>query len=140
MHYLGTFFHTLDAKGRVFVPARFRENIGEEFVLFKSPDKCIAIYDNANFDKLIDQVKMLSRTPQEREMQRRFYASAITVNMDKQGRFTVPQDYIDYAGLGAEVVITGEANRLEIWSKSAHDAREAASAALSPEDYPEIIY
>ncbi len=140
MYYLGTFFHTLDAKGRLFVPARFRENLGEEFVLFKSPDKCISIYDNANFEKLIDQVKMLSRTPKEREMQRRFFASAVTVTMDKQGRFTVPQDYIEYASLGTEVVLTGEANRLEIWSKASHDAREAAAAALSPEDYPEIIY
>ncbi len=140
MYYLGTFFHTLDAKGRLFIPARFRENIGEEFVLFKSPDKCIYIYDNANFEKLVDQVKMLSRTPKEREMQRHFFASAITVTMDKQGRFTVPQDFIDYASLGTEVVLTGEANRLEIWSKAAHDAREAAAAELTPEDYPEIIY
>ena len=52
VYYLGTFFHTLDAKGRLFTPARFRENIGEEFVLFKSPDKCISIYDNANFEKM----------------------------------------------------------------------------------------
>ncbi len=105
----GTYQHTLDAKGRLFIPARFRENIGEEFVLFKSPDKCIYIYDNANFEKLVDQVKMLSRTPKEREMQRHFFASAITVTMDKQGRFTVPQDFIDYASLGTEVVLTGEA-------------------------------
>ena len=140
MHYLGTFFHTLDAKGRLFVPARFREQLGEEFVLFKAPDKCISIYDNDNFNKLIDQVKMLSRTPKERAMQRLFFDAAVTVTMDKQGRFTVPQDYIDYASLGTEVVLTGEANRLEIWSKEAHDARMAAAENLTPEDYPEIIY
>ena len=140
MYYLGTFFYTLDAKGRLFIPARFRENIGDEFVLFKSQDKCISIYDNANFEKLVDQVKMLSRTQREREMQRRFFAAAVTVTMDKQGRFTVPQDFIDHAGLGTEVVITGEANRLEIWSKEAHEAREAAAVDLGPEDYPEIIY
>ena len=140
MLYLGTFFHTLDAKGRVFIPARFRENIGEEFVLFKAPDKCISIYDTSNFEKLVDQVKMLSRTPKERNMQRHFYDSALTVNMDKQGRFTLPQDFIEHASLGTEVVITGAANRLEIWSKAAYEERVAAAADLTPEDYPEIIY
>ena len=140
MLYLGTFFHTLDAKGRVFVPARFRESLGEEFVLFKSPDKCISIYDNDNFQKLIDQVSQQSRTAAEREKQRNFFLSALTVSMDKQGRFTIPQSFIEFASLGSEVAITGEANRLEIWSKEAYDARAAAAANLTTEDYPDIIY
>ena len=140
MHYLGTFYHTLDAKGRLFVPARFREKLGEEFVLFKAPDKCLYIYDNDGFDKLIEQVTMLSRTAEGRNQQRTFFDAAFTVTMDKQGRFTVPQKFIEYANLGSEVVITGEATRLEIWSKEAYDARIAASEDLPPEAYPEIYY
>lgn len=140
MYYLGTFFHTLDAKGRLFIPARFRESIGDEFVLFKSPDKCIFIYDNSHFEKLVEQVEMLSSTPEEREMQRRFFRAAMTVTMDKQGRFTVPQSFIEHASLGTEVVITGESNRLEIWNKQAFDEREAADAGLTSADFPKIRY
>lgn len=138
MFYLGTFNYTLDAKGRLFIPARFRENIGDEFVLFKSPDRCISIYDNANFEKLVEQVQRDSNTSEGRERQRTFFSAALTVTQDKQGRFTMPQDFIDFAGLGSEVSIVGEANRLEIWNRQTHEARN--TAAVTAADYPQIYY
>lgn len=140
MHYLGTFKHTLDAKGRLFIPARFREKLGEEFVLFKSPDKCLSIYDNEEFDKLVEQVKKTAVNKEGREKARNFYAAALTVNMDKQGRFTVPQDFIDYASLGTDVIITGEANRLEVWRNDAPEINRVNSEELTENDFPEIIY
>lgn len=140
MFYLGTFKHTLDAKNRLFIPARFRESIGSEFVLFKSPDRCISIYDNDAFEKLIEQVSMLTDTAEGRKQAKMLTRSATTVLQDKQGRFTVPADYVKYASLGNEVVITGEANRLEIWSKEAYEAQQAEMENASAEDYPQIRY
>lgn len=140
MHYLGTFNHTLDAKGRLFIPARFRESLGEEFVLFKSPDRCLSVYDNESFDELVEQVKRSAVGREGREKARNFFGAALTVTMDKQGRFTVPQDFIDYAGLETDVVITGEANRLEIWKKDAPEITRMQSPDLTEDDYPEIIY
>lgn len=140
MHYLGTFNHTLDAKGRLFVPARFREALGESFVLFKSPDRCLSIYDNENYDKLVEQVKMCSDTPAGRRSQSIFFRSSLSVSLDKQGRFTIPQDYISFASLETDVVLIGCSNRLEIWSKAEDDRRLAEMADVTAEDYPAIFY
>ncbi len=140
MLYLGTYFHTRDAKGRVFVPALFRESLGEEFILFKSPDKCIWVYNYEEYQNIVNQVKQQSRTPEDRVKQRNFFLSSKTVSMDKQGRFTIPQDFASHASLGSEVVITGAANRLEIWNKDAYDAMVAASENLTASDFPDAIY
>ena len=140
MYYLGRFEHTLDAKGRLFVPARFRDTIGEDFVLFKSPDKCISMYDNESFAVLIEQVRKQSGTAEERRRARVFFDSAVTVTLDKQGRFTVPKDFIEYAGLETDVVIVGGANKLEIWSVEADRERREYEGRLTPDDFPEIIY
>lgn len=140
MFYLGTFFHTLDAKNRLFIPARFREHVGTEFVLFKSPDKCISIYDNETFEGLLKQVSTLTDTPEGRRQAKYLTHSAVTTLQDKQGRFTVPVDFIAYASLSTDVVITGEANHLEIWSKKAYDAQTAEMTNASADDYPRIRY
>lgn len=140
MFYLGTFFHKLDAKNRLFIPARFRESIGAEFVLFKSPDKCISIYDNKTFEGLLEQVSRLTDTAEGRRQAKFLTHAAVTTLQDQQGRFTVPEDFIAYAALGRDVVITGEANRLEIWSKEAYDAQNAEMSSACAEDYPKIFY
>lgn len=140
MSFLGTFNHNLDAKGRLFIPARFREELGEEFVLFKSPDKCIFIYSNASFDELIEQVRNNSDTAEGRMQQRQFFLSAMNVSIDKQGRFTVPQDFIEYGGLKTEVVLMGSANRIELWDKAEFDKMNSFSANSSVNSYPRIRY
>ena len=140
MMYLGAFNHTRDAKSRVFVPARFRESLGEEFVLFRPPDKCLWIYDYEEFQRIVNEVKEKSRTVEDREKQRNFFDSALSVTMDKQGRFTIPQNFANHASLGSEVVIRGTGNRMEIWSKEAYEARTAASENLTADDYPDVTY
>ena len=138
--YISTFEHTRDAKGRIFVPARYRETLGEEFVLFRSPDKCIFIYDYEEFQKIVDQVKEKSRTAEEREKQRNFFDAAYPVTMDKQGRFTMPQEFAKYASLETNIVIKGRANRMEIWSKEVLDARGKAPENLTEADFPDVSY
>lgn len=140
IYYLGKFEHTLDPKGRLFIPARFRDTIGDEFVIFKSPDRCIAIYDNENFSELVEQVRACTVTAEDRRKSRIFFDACLTVAKDKQGRFTMPKDFIEYANLETDVVIVGEANRLEVWSAEADKARRSCERELTAEDYPTIRY
>lgn len=140
MFYLGKFIHTLDSKNRLFVPARFREKLGADFVLFKMPDECLALYDSANFEKLIEQVYEQSETEESREAQRNFFDGSLSVAQDKQGRFTVPQDFIDYANLGEEVIILGAANRLEIWNKEKYEESRQSAGENKKRAMPNIRY
>ena len=140
MVYIGSFDLTRDTKGRIFIPARYREVLGEEFVLFRSPDKCIFIYDYEEFERIVNLVKEKSRTAEEREKQRNFFDAAYPVTMDKQGRFTMPQDFAKYASLGTNIVIKGRANRMEIWSKEVLDARGKAPEEMTQEDFPDVPY
>lgn len=140
MFYLGKFNHTLDSKNRLFVPARFREKLGADFVLFKMPDDCLALYDSENFEKLIEQVYEMSESEESREAQRNFFDGALSVTQDKQGRFTVPQDFIEYASLGEEVLILGVADRLEIWNKERYEKARQASGENQKRAMPNIRY
>lgn len=140
MFYLGKFNHTLDAKNRLFVPARFREKLGADFVLFKMPEDCLALYDSENFEKLIEQVYEKSETEESREAQRNFFDGALSVTQDKQGRFTVPQDFIEYANLGEEVLILGAANRLEIWNKERYEKSRQLTGENNKRAMPNIRY
>lgn len=140
MFYLGKFNHTLDSKNRLFVPARFREKLGSDFVLFMMPDPCLALYDSDNFEKLIEQVYEMSESEESREAQRNFFDGALSVTQDKQGRFTVPQDFIEYASLGEEVFILGVADRLEIWNKERYEELRQAKGEDNKRVMPNIRY
>ena len=140
MFYLGKFNHTLDAKNRLFVPARFREKLGADFVLFKMPEDCLALYDSENFEKLIEQVYDMSESEESREEQRNFFDGALSVTQDKQGRFTLPPDFIEYANLGEEVLIVGVANRLEIWNKERYERARKVTAEKTQRAMPKIRY
>lgn len=122
MYFLGTFQHTLDVKNRLFIPARFRDGLGERFVVMRAPDRCLFIYDDENWIRIMSQVRSKSATAEDRARQRNTYRGIITVTPDKQGRITLPQELIEYAGLGKEVVIFGCDNRIELWSREAWDA------------------
>lgn len=137
--YLGVFFHNIDNNSRLVIPSSFRESIGQEFVLFKSPDGCVSVYDKETFEGLLSQVRQFTNTPEGRKKARTFTRAARNTTQDKQGRFTVPQDFIEFAALENGVVITGEGNHLEIWSKSEFDSQQADDA-FTAENYPEIYY
>ncbi len=140
MFYLGKFYHTLDIKNRLFVPARFREKLGADFVLFKMPEDCLALYDCENFEKLMAQVNEMSDSEESREEQRNFFDGALSVTQDKQGRFTVPEDFIKYANLGEEVLILGAADRLEIWNKERYEKARQTKDENNKRPMPKIRY
>ena len=140
MFYLGKFNHTLDKKSRIFIPARFREKLGTDFVLFKMPEDCLALYDYESFEKLIEQVNDLSATEDLREEQRNFFDGALSVQQDKQGRFTIPVDFAEYANLGEEVIIVGVADRLEIWNKERYEKARNLPDSEQKRPMPKIRY
>ena len=116
--FMGEYNHTIDAKGRLIIPARFRELLGEEFILTKGLDGCLSIYPMDAWEAFETKLRALPFTNKNaRTFTRFFVAGATNCELDKQGRILVPQTLREFAGLEKEVVLTGNLDRIEIWSK-----------------------
>ena len=110
--------HTLDTKGRLIIPAKFREVLGEEFVVSKGMDGCLFVYANDDWNVFEQKLTSLPLINKEaRQFARFFLAGAATVEVDKQGRILLPAALREFAGLEKDVVLVGVGSRLEIWSK-----------------------
>ena len=116
--FMGEYNHTIDAKGRLIIPAKFRELLGEEFVLTKGLDGCLSVYPMDEWKTFEEKLRALPLTNKNaRTFSRFFVAGATMCELDKQGRILVPQALREFADLEKEVVITGNLNKAEIWSK-----------------------
>ena len=116
---MGEYNHTIDAKGRLIIPSKFRETLGDEFVVTKGLDGCLFVYDNKEWSAFEEKLKSLPLTNKDaRQFVRFFLAGAALAEVDKQGRILVPANLREFAGLEKEVVLVGVASRVEIWSKS----------------------
>lgn len=115
--FMGEHNHTIDAKGRIIVPAKFREALGEEFVVTLGLDGCLFVYPNDEWQSFISQLKTLPGSKDARQMQRYFLAGATTCEVDKQGRILIPSKLREQAGLNKDVVFVGVLSKIEIWSK-----------------------
>ena len=116
--FMGEYNHTIDAKGRLIIPSRFRELLGEEFVLTRGLDGCLSIYPMDEWVAFEEKLRALPLTNKDaRTFSRFFVAGATTCQLDKQGRILVPQTLRQFAGLDKDVVLTGNLNRIEAWSK-----------------------
>ena len=116
--FMGEYNHIIDAKGRLIIPARFRELLGEEFILTKGLDGCLSIYPMDAWKAFETKLRALPLTNKNaRTFTRFFVAGATNCELDKQGRILVPQTLREFAGLEKEVVLTGNLDRIEIWSK-----------------------
>ena len=110
--------HTLDTKGRLIIPAKFREVLGEEFVVSKGMDGCLFVYANDDwhaFEQKLTSLPLINK--ESRQFARFFLAGAATVEVDKQGRILLPAHLREFAGLEKDVVLVGVGSRVEIWSK-----------------------
>lgn len=117
---MGEYMHALDAKGRVILPADFRAELGVSFIITKGLDKCLFLYAQPEWDALAAKLRQLPLAkPEARALVRFFFAGARTLECDKQGRFLVPANLRNYAGiqLRQDVVLTGADNRIEVWSR-----------------------
>ena len=116
--FMGEYNHTIDAKGRLIIPAKFREALGEEFILTKGLDGCLLIYPMDEWESFEEKLKALPLTDKNaRAFLRFFVAGATACELDRQGRILVPSTLREFAGLEKEVVLTGNLTRIEIWSK-----------------------
>ncbi len=115
---MGEYRNNLDVKGRVVIPSKFREELGEKIILTRGLDGSLFIYSTSTWNSLTEKLKTLSFTEKESRNFTRFLLSgAVTLEFDKQGRVIVPSYLKEYADLEKEVVLVGVLNRVEIWSK-----------------------
>ncbi len=125
----GTYFHNIDAKGRMNFPAKLREELGETFWLVRgTTDKFLSVYSVERWKKICDQVAQ-QPGPEGESLRRWLHAGACEVVPDKQGRILVPQNLRIFAGLEKDVVVIGAGTRSEIWDK---DRWAAVDEAFDP--------
>jgi len=115
--FLGRHQHNLDAKGRLAIPARFRDAFGEGLVLTRGIDRCLALYPMEVWVALADKISALPMTdPDARAFRRMVFAEAVDLTLDGQGRILVPPELRSYAGLERETYVIGVHTSIEIWS------------------------
>lgn len=114
--FLGEYQHSLDAKGRVILPARFRDQLAEGAVMAKALDGCLAVYPAEEFSRVAAQaMEAAKRGGRERQAARTFFSGAAEFTPDKQGRVAIPPHLREFAELERDVIIAGMFHRVEIW-------------------------
>lgn len=120
---IGEFQHNIDAKGRLTMPAKFRQDLGQTFIITRGLDGCLAGYSLENWEQLQQKLKELSSLKKDaRKFLRFLYSAATEAEIDKQGRINLPQALIEHAGLEKECRVVGVSDRIEIWSSDRWEA------------------
>lgn len=120
--FMSEYNHTLDPKGRLAIPAKFRESLGDAFVISKGMDGCLYVYANEDWDAFEQKLQTLPLINKEaRAFARFFLAGAASVEVDKQGRILLPAPLREFAGLTKDVVLVGVGSRVEIWSAERYE-------------------
>lgn len=115
--FMGEYHHSIDEKGRIIIPSKFRNELGESFVVTRGIEKCLFIYSLPEWEKIVTKLKSLPFTKKDaRNFTRFFLSGATTVEFDKQGRINISGPLASYANLEKECVVVGVNDRLEIWS------------------------
>ncbi len=142
--FMGEFSHSIDMKGRLIIPSRFREELGENFVLTRGLDGCLSIYSQESWKEFEQKLARLPLASKEARTFTRFFVSGATVcELDKQGRILVPATLREYAGLEKDVILAGNLDRIEIWSKAKwtdnNDYRDMDAIAAGLQDIGALI-
>jgi MraZ protein len=137
--FIGEFRHTMDEKGRLIMPSKFRDGLRDRFVATRGLDTCLFVYTLSEWETLEEKLKTLPFTRAEaRAFTRLFLAGASECEIDRQGRFVIPAPLREYARIEKDVVIIGVSNRVEIWSQAEWDAY-MAKAAEKYEEFAENL-
>lgn len=119
---LGEFHHNIDNKGRLVIPTKFREDLGQEFILTRGIEKCLYVYSKTEWEKLVGKLNTLPFTKKvTRTFTRFFYSGATACEFDKSGRMSITSPLVSYAGLDKECIIIGVNDHLEIWDSKAFE-------------------
>ncbi|MDF2800119.1 MAG: MraZ protein [Anaerocolumna sp.] len=120
--FMGEYNHTIDNKGRIILPSKFRETLGDDFVVTQGLDGCLFVYPNDEWLNFVAQLKNLPGSKDARQLQRYFMAGAASCEVDKQGRFLIPSKLREQAALEKEIVFVGVLSKIEIWCKERWDS------------------
>lgn len=114
---MGEFHHNIDEKGRIIIPSKIREELGEEIIVTRGLEDCLFVYSLDEWSLIVSKLKTLPFTKKDaRSFTRMFLSGATSASFDKQGRIKIPTPLTSYASLTKECVIIGVNDRLEIWS------------------------
>ncbi|AEV69003.1 division/cell wall cluster transcriptional repressor MraZ [Acetivibrio clariflavus] len=135
--FYGEYQHSIDVKGRVIMPSKFRDGLGEKFIVTKGLDNCLFVYSLEEWSNLEAKLKSLPFTDKDvRAFVRFFFAGATECETDKQGRILIPQNLREYAGLEKDVYIIGVSTRVEIWDKAKWE-NYSSDENMSPDNIAE---
>ena len=131
--FMGEYHHTIDEKGRLISPSKFREELGEKFIITRGIENCLFVYSLSSWKKITQRLESLPFTKKDaRQFVRFFLSGATTAEFDKQGRVNITSPLISYAKLQKDCVVIGTGDRLEIWSQEDwNDFFDSASNNMS---------
>ena len=129
--FMGQYEHTIDSKGRTIIPVKYREGLGETFVVTRGLDGCLFLYPSSEWQEFVDKLQKLPSSQKTRKIQRQFLSKAMEVTLDKQGRILIPSMLREHAGLKKDIVFVGMMNRVEVWDKLLLSKEESQEDDLS---------
>ena len=125
---MGEYQHSIDEKGRLIIPAKFRDALGQSFVVTRGLDNCLFVYPEKEWSTMEQKLKALPLMKSDaRAFTRFFLAGATECELDKQGRVNIPNNLREHAKLDKECIVIGVSNRVEIWSKDTWEGYAQAS-------------
>jgi len=137
--FMGEYQHSLDEKGRLIIPAKFRDILGENFILNRGLDNCLYVYPHSEWKILEEKIKELpTANPETRAFVRLFFSGAVEAELDKQGRVVIPQHLREHAQIEKDVYVIGVSTKVEIWSKENWE-NYSAQTKQSYEDFAQSI-
>lgn len=119
--FYGEYYHSVDDKGRIIIPSKYREQLGDVFYITmdlfgREEEACLCVYPEKNFQELSDKLRRMSLSePESRKLHRRFFTHVLDTATDKQGRVMLTNELRDYAGLEKDIVLAGQDDHIEIW-------------------------
>lgn len=120
--FIGEYIHSIDSKGRIIVPSKFRDELGKVFVISQELDNCLGIYTLSKWEELVEKLNNLPATNRQANAYKRFkLSSAFECEIDKNGRILIPSKLREFAFLEKEVIIIGNGDRVEVWDKACWD-------------------
>ena len=138
--FMGEYHHSIDDKGRLIIPAKFRSELGDKFIITRGIENCLFAYPEKRWEEIVHKLESLPFTKKDARNFTRFFLSGATVaEFDKQGRVNITSPLINYAGIEKECIIIGTGDRLEIWSEDAWNSF-FDSASINMSDIAENLF
>ena len=120
--FMGEFHHSIDEKGRLIIPSKFRNDLGKKFIITRGIEKCIFVYSLDEWNNMVNELKELPFTRKNaRTFMRMLMSGATECELDNNGRINIPSPLVNYASIDKECVVIGVGDRLEIWSNEGFD-------------------